>query len=307
MTPEPKGPGKRALLSLGLCAALALTACSAPEPETVPQPKEPPRAEEALPAVSSEESPAEQPEEERSADGLPLVIPLEANEEPPTALAEGDPAAALASEDVIFSDRLDSGVELEIRRANPVPDPDGRPGVFYDVYALTRTPDTDWKVLGRLADYNIYVFYGDGRLDVAERVPDILGQEGWQISFCIGAAAMISWYFAASAQGAEFLFDVGSSQQAQVADLDDDGQGEAWEFYNHGDTGWSFYDRDAEGRCWRYFLRAGSPLAAADSERGFVPADGKGDPLLDEAGNPLGPYVLEDGALRLRETGSLPE
>lgn len=303
MTPERKGPGKRALLSLGLCAALALTACSAPEPETAPQPEEPPREE----VLEPQETPAPEPEEAFSADGLPLVIPLEASENESLRLAEGDPAAALASEDVIFSDRLDSGVELEIRRANPVPDPDGRPGVFYDVYALTRTPDTDWKVLGRLADYNIYVFYGDGRLDVAERVPDILGQEGWQISFCIGAAAMISWYFAATPQGAEFLFDVGSSQEAQVADLDGDGQGEAWEFYNHGDAGWSFYDRDAEDRYWRYFLTAGSPLAAADSEKGFVPADGEGNPLLDEDGNPLGPYVLEDGALRLRETGSLPE
>lgn len=303
MTPEPKGPGKRALLSLGLCAALALTACSAPGGGLVPEPEEPPRAE----VLEPQETPAPEPEEELSADGLPLVIPLEASENESLGLAEGDPAAALASEDVIFSDRLDSGVELEIRRANPVPDPDGRPGVFYDVYALTRTPDTDWKVLGRLADYNIYVCYGDGRLDVAERVPDILGREGWQISFCIGAAAMISWYFAASAQGAEFLFDVGSSQQAQVADLDGDGQGEAWEYYNHGDTGWSFYDRDSEGRYWRYFLPAGSPLAAADSEKGFVPADGEGNPLLDEDGNPLGPYVLEDGALRLRETGGSPE
>lgn len=301
MTPEHKGPRKRALLCL--CVALALTACSAPGGEPVPEPEEPPRTE----VLEPQETPAPEPEEELSADGLPLVIPLEVHEEEPTALAEGDPAAALASEDVIFSDRLDSGVELEIRRANPVPDTDGRPGVFYDVYALTRTPDTDWKVLGRLADYNIYVFYGDGRLDVAERVPDILGQEGWQISFCIGAAAMISWYFAATPQGAEFLFDVGSSQRAQVADLDGDGQGEAWEYYNHGDTGWSFYDRDSEGRYWRYFLPAGSPLAAADSEKGFVPADGEGNPLLDEDGNPLGPYVLEDGALRLRETGDLPE
>ena len=288
---------------LVLCALLALTACSAPEPEPAPQPEEPPRTE----VLEPQETPAPEPEEELSADGLPLVIPLEIHEEEPTALAEGDPAAALASEDVIFSDRLDSGVELEIRRANPVPDTDGRPGVFYDVYALTRTPDTDWKVLGRLADYNIYVCYGDGRLDVAERVPDILGREGWQISFCIGAAAMISWYFAATPQGAEFLFDVGSSQQAQVADLDGDGQGEAWEYYNHGDAGWSFYDRDSEGRYWRYFLPAGFPLAAADSEKGFVPADGEGNPLLDEDGNPLGPYVLEDGALRLRETGGSPE
>ena len=62
---------------------------------------------------------------------------------------------------------------------------------------------------------------------------------------------MISWYFAATPEGAEFLFDVGSSQEAEVADLDGDGQGEAWEFYNHGDTGWSFYDRDSEGRYWR--------------------------------------------------------
>lgn len=304
---ERRKSRKRVLLSLGLCAALALTACSAPEKEHIPEPEDPPRTEAPLPAVSPAEPPAEAPEEERTADGLPLVIPLEASENESLGLAKGDPEAALASEDVIFSDRLDSGVELEIRRANPVPDTDGRPGVFYDVYALTRTPDTDWKVLGRLADYNIYVFYGDGRLDVAERVPDILGREGWQISFCIGAAAMISWYFAATPQGAEFLFDVGSSQQAQVADLDGDGQGEAWEYYNHGDTGWSFYDRDSEGRYWRYFLPAGSPLAAADSEKGFVPADGEGNPLLDEDGNPLGPYVLEDGALRLRETGGSPE
>ena len=86
------------------------------------------------------------------------------------------------------------------------------------------------------------------------------------------------------------------------ADLDGDGQGEAWEFYNHGDTGWSFYDRDSEGRYWRYFLTAGpeAPLGTADSEKGFVPADPEGNPLLGEDGNPLGPYVLEDGALRLR-------
>lgn len=295
---EPRNHENQALLRLGLVlcalAALALMFGCSPEKSA---PEDPPRTEEALPAASPAEPPAEEPEEERTADGLPLTIPLEASENESLWLAEGDPAAALASEDVIFSDRLDSGVELEIRRANPVPDPDGRPGVFYDVYALTRTPDTDWKVLGRLADYNHYV---GGGLYLAERVPDILGQEGWQISLCIGAAAVTSWYFAAGPQGAEFLFDVGSSQQAQVADLDGDGQGEAWEYYNHGDTGWSFYDRDSEGRYWRYFLPAGSPLAAADSEKGFVPADGEGNPLLDEAGNPLGPYVLEDGALHLR-------
>ena len=97
-----------------------------------------------------------------------------------------------------------------------------------------------------------------------------------------------------------YIADV--TDEAQVADLDGDGQGEAWEFYNHGDTGWSFYDRDSEGRYWRYFLTAGpeAPLGTADSEKGFVPADPEGNPLLGEDGNPLGPYVLEDGALRLR-------
>lgn len=293
---EPRRTTYRAPLRLWrwglvLCALLALTACSAPGGEPVPKPEEPPRTE----VLEPQETPAPEPEEALSPDGLPLVIPLEANEEPPTALAEGDPAAALASEDVVFSDRLDSGAELEIRRANPVPD---NRTIFYDVYALTRTPDGEWKVLGRLADYNHYV--GNFGLEVAERVPDILGHEGWQISLVIGAAAVTSWYFAAGPQGAEFLFDVGSSQEAQVADLDGDGQGEAWEYYNHGDAGWSFYDRDSEGRYWRYFLPEGRPLAAADSEKGFVPADGEGNPLLGEDGNPLGPYVLEDGALRLR-------
>ena len=293
---EPRRTTYRAPLRLWrwglvLCALLALTACSAPGGEPVPKPEEPPRTE----VLEPQETPAPEPEEALSPDGLPLVIPLEANEEPPTALAEGDPAAALASEDVVFSDRLDSGAELENRRANPVPD---NRTIFYDVYALTRTPDGEWKVLGRLADYNHYV--GNFGLEVAERVPDILGHEGWQISLVIGAAAVTSWYFAAGPQGAEFLFDVGSSQEAQVADLDGDGQGEAWEYYNHGDAGWSFYDRDSEGRYWRYFLPEGRPLAAADSEKGFVPADGEGNPLLGEDGNPLGPYVLEDGALRLR-------
>lgn len=293
---EPRRTTYRAPLRLWrwglvLCALLALTACSAPGGEPVPKPEEPPRTE----VLEPQETPAPEPEEALSPDGLPLVIPLEANEEPPTALAEGDPAAALASEDVVFSDRLDSGAELEIRRANPVPD---NRTIFYDVYALTRTPDGEWKVLGRLADYNHYV--GNFGLEVAERVPDILGHEGWQISLCIGGAAVTSWFFAAGPEGAEFLFDVGSSQEAEVADLDGDGQGEAWEYYNHGDAGWSFYDRDSEGRYWRYFLPEGRPLAAADSEKGFVPADGEGNPLLGEDGNPLGPYVLEDGALRLR-------
>lgn len=280
---EPKRNERQAPLLLWR-RGLALTACSAPKPEPVPEPEEPPRTE----AVESQESPA--PE-----DGLPLVIPLETHEEEPPSLAEGDPAAALASEDVVFSDRLDSGAELEIRRANPVPD---NRTIFYDVYALTRTPDGEWKVLGRLADYNHYV--GNFGLEVAERVPDILGHEGWQISLAVGGAAVTSWFFAAGPEGAEFLFDVGSSQEAEVADLDGDGQGEAWEYYNHGDAGWSFYDRDSEGRYWRYFLPEGRPLAAADSEKGFVPADGEGNPLLGEDGNPLGPYVLEDGALRLR-------
>lgn len=286
---------------LALCALLALTSCSGPEPEPVPEPEKPPRAE----AVEPQEAPAAEPEEELSAEGLPLVIPLEAHEEEPPSLAEGDPAAALASEDVVFSDKLDSGVELEIRLANPVPD---NRTVFYDVYALTRTPETDWSVLGRLADYNHYV--GNFGFEAAERVPDVLGREGWQISLCIGAAAVHSWYFAAGPEGAEFLFDVGSSQEAEVADLDGDGQGEAWEYYNHGDAGWSFYDQDPEGRFWRYFLPEGpeGPLdAVMVPEKGFVPADGEGDPLLDEEENPLGPYVLEDGALRLRETGDLPE
>lgn len=289
---------------LALCVLLALTACSGPEPEPVPEREEPPRAEAAEP----QELPAAEPEEKLSAEGLPLVIPLEAHEEEPPSLAEGDPAAALASEDVIFSDRLDSGVELEIRRANPVPDSDGRPGVFYDVYALTRTPETEWTVLGRLADYNIYVEYGG--LDVAERIPDILGYEGWQISLGIGAAAVMSWYFAATPQGAELLLDVGSSEPARVLDLDGDGQGEAWEFYNHGEAGWSLYDRDAEGRYWRYFLAVWPDPPEGVTlleEVGFVPADGEGNPLLGEDGNPLGRYLLEDGALRLRETGNLPE
>lgn len=297
---ERRKSGRRALLSLGLCASLALTACSGPGKETVPpKPEDPPRAEEPLPAASPDELPAEAPEETLSPDGLPLVIPLEAGENESLGLAEGDPEAALASEDVVFSDRLDSGVELEIRRANPVPD---NGTIFYDVYALTRTPETDWTVLGRLADYNHYV--GNFGFEVAERVPDILGQEGWQISLIIGGAAVTSWYFAAGPEGAEFLFDVGSSQQAQVADLDGDGQGEAWEYYNHGDAGWSFYDRDPEGRYWRYFLPEGpkGPLnAVMDLEKGMVPADGDGNPLLGEDGNPLGRYLLEDGTLRLHE------
>lgn len=277
-----------------LCILLALTACSGPTPEPAPEPEEPPRAE----AVEPQEVPAPEPEEELSADGLPLVIPLEAHEEEPPALAEGDIAAALASGDVVFSDKLDSGVELEIRLANPVPD---NRTVFYDVYALTRTPETDWTVLGRLADYNHYV--GNFGFEIAERVPDILGHGGWQISLCIGAAAVMSWYFAAGPEGAEFLFDVGSSEAAQVLDLDGDGQGEPWEFYNHGEAGWSLYDRDSEGRYWRYFLPVSpkGPLnAVMDAEKGFVPADGEGNPLLGEDGNPLGRYLLEDGTLRLR-------
>lgn len=272
-----------------LCVLLALTACSGPEPEPVPEPEEPPRTEVV--------EPVSEPEEALSPDGLPLVIPLEAHEEEPPVLAEGDPAA-LASEDVLYNDKLDSGVELEIRLANPVPD---NRTVFYDVYALTRTPEADWTVLGRLADYNHYV--GNFGFEVAERVPDILGREGWQISLCIGAAAVHSWFFAATPQGAEFLFDVGGSQEAEVADLDGDGQGEAWEFYNHGDAGWSFYDQDPEGRFWRYFLPEGpeGPLdAVMVPEKGFVPADGEGNPLLGEDGNPLGRYLLEDRALRLR-------
>ena len=280
-----------------LCILLALTACSGPTPEPAPEPEEPPRAE----AVEPQEVPAPEPAEELSADGLPLVIPLEAHEEEPPALAEGEIAAALASGDVVFSDKLDSGVELEIRLANPVPDSDGRPGVFHDGYALPRTPDTDWRVLGRLADYNIYVEYGG--LDVAERVEDVLGREGWQISLGIGAAAVMSWYFAAGPEGAEFLFDVGSSEAAQVLDLDGDGQGEPWEFYNHGEAGWSLYDRDSEGRYWRYFLAVWPDPPEGVTfleEEGFVPADGEGNPLLGEDGNPLGRYLLEDGTLRLR-------
>lgn len=155
---------------LTLCALPALTSCSGPETGPVPEPEEPPRAE----AVEPQEAPAAGPEEELSADGLPLVIPLEAQELEPPALEAGDPAAALASEDVAFSDRLDSGVELEIRRASPVPD---NGTIFYDVYALTRTLAGDWTVLGRLSEYNHYV--GNFGLDAAERVPDILGQEGW--------------------------------------------------------------------------------------------------------------------------------
>ena len=301
MTPEPKRPGKRALLRVGLvlCALAALAMILGCSPEkTVPEPEEPPRTEETLPAASQTETPEEEsPEEALSPDGLPLVIPLRASEEESLGLAEGDPEAALTSEDVVYSDKLDSGVELEIRRANPVPD---NGTVFYDVYALTRTQDGDWKVLGLLEEYNHYVGHV---LDVAERVPDILGQEGWQISLIRGAAAVHSWYFAAAPEGAEFLFDVGSSDCAEVLDLDGDGQGEVWEFYNHGDTGWSFYDRDSEGRYWRYFLTAGpdAPLGAVMVPgKGYVPADREGNPLLGEDGNLLGPYVLKDGALHLR-------
>lgn len=296
---DPRKSGKRILL-WGLCAALPLTACSGSGREPALQPEEPPRTE----VMEPQEVPAPPPEEP-APEGR--VIPLEVYEEQPPALEEGNPAAALASEDVVFSDRLDSGAELEIRRANPVPDPDGRPGVFHDVYALTRTPETDWRVLGRLADYNIYVENG---LDAAERVPDILGQEGWQISLSIGGAAVMSWYFAATPQGAEFLFDVGSSECAQVLDLDGDGQGEAYEFYNHGGAGWSLYDRDAAGRYWRYFLAVGPDPPEGVTfleEEGFVPADGEGNVLLREDGSPLGRYLLEDGALRLHEANDPPD
>lgn len=279
------------LWGLGLCVALALTSCSAPRQEPAPEPEASPRTE----VLETQETP--EPEEPKS--GPPQVIPLEASEEPPSALEAGDPDAALASEDVAFSDRLDSGVELEIRRANPIPD---NGTIFYDVYALTRTPDTDWTVLGRLSEYNHYV--GNFGLDTAEQVPDILGHEGWQISLVNGAAAVKSWYFAAAAEGAELLFDVGSSERAQVLDLDGDGQGEALEFYNHGEAGWSLYDRDSEGRSWRYFLAVwpDPPEGVTFLEEvGFVPADGEGNALLGEDGKPLGRYLLEDGALRLRE------
>lgn len=299
---DPQRKEKRAPLRLrrwGLCALLlvALAAALWPKEAEPAAPEEPPR-EESL----SVEAPAGPLTEEPASGELPREIPLEAREEEPPALEEGDPAAALASEDVVFSDRLDSGVELEIRRANPVAD---NRTVFYDVYALTRTPDRDWTVLGRLSEYNHYA--GNFGLTVAERVPDILGREGWQISLVVGGAAVHSWFFAAGVQGAELLFDVGSSQEAQVADLDGDGQGEAWEYYNHGDEGWSFYDRDPEGRFWRYFLPVGpkGPLGAVmDPEKGFVPADPEGNALLGEDGNPIGPYRLEEGALRLR--GSAP-
>lgn len=289
---DPGKSGKRVLL-WGLCAALALTSCSGPGREPAPEPEEPPRTEVLEPqgAPSPEEPP------EKLEGGLPQLIPLEASEEPPPALETGEPAAALASEDVVFSDRLDSGVELELRLAHPVPD---NRTVFYDVYALTRTPGTDWAVLGRLSEYNHYV--GNFGLDAAERLPDILGHEGWQISLAIGGAAVMSWYFTAGPEGAEYLFNVGSSQEAQVADLDGDGQGEAWEYYNHGDEGWSFYDRDSEGRFWRYFLPVDpkGPLnAVMDPEKGCVPADPEGQPLLGEDGNLLGRYLLEDGDLRL--------
>lgn len=69
-------PGKRVLpWALGLGAALALAACSAPGGGFASGPEEPPRAEEALPAVSWEESPVEEPEEELLADpeGSPLL------------------------------------------------------------------------------------------------------------------------------------------------------------------------------------------------------------------------------------------
>ncbi len=302
MTPEPQRPRSRARFQAGLvlCALAALALLSGCSPEkAVPEPEEPPRAEESLPAASPEEPPEEDPEEECAADGLPLVIPLEAQEPDPPGLPTGAPEAALASEDVVYSDRLDSGAELEIRRVTAEVQYDP-PVVFYDVYALTRTPEMDWRVLGLLEGYNHYVGHG---LDVAERVPDILGREGWQISLGIGAAAVTSWYFAATPAGAELVLDVGSSQEAEVTDLDGDGQGEAWEFYNHGDTGWSFYDRDESGRYWRYFLTAGpdAPLGAVMIPgKGYVPADREGNPLLGEDGNILGPYVLEDGALHLR-------
>ena len=297
---EPRRLRRRPLLRLGLCALAALVLIPGCSPEkAAPEPEDPPRAEESLPAASQTEIPEEEPPAEAlSPDGLPLVIPLEASEEEVPALEEGGPAAALASEDVVYSDRLDSGAELEIRRVTAEVQYDP-PVVFYDVYALTRTPETEWRVLGLLDGYNHYVRNG---LDVAERVPDILGQEGWQISLVRGAAAVHSWYFAATPEGAEFLFDVGSSQEAEVTDLDGDGQGEAWEFYNHGDTGWSFYDRDSEGRYWRYFLTAGpdAPLGAVMVPgKGYIPADREGKPLFSEDGNPLGPYVLEDGVLRL--------
>lgn len=291
---EPRRPGRRALLraGLGLCAlaVLALILGCSPE-KAVPEPEELPLTEESLPAAS--------PEETLSADGLPLVIPLEAQELNSPGLPPGDPEAALASEDVVYRDKLDSGVELEIRRVTAEVQYDP-PVVFYDVYALTRTPETEWRVLGLLEGYNHYVGHG---LDVAERVPDILGREGWQISLGIGAAAVTSWYFAAAPAGAELVLDVGSSQEAEVTDLDGDGQGEAWEFYNHGDTGWSFYDRDSEGRYWRYFLTAGpgAPLGAVMVPgKGYVPADREGNPLPGEDGNILGPYLLEEGALHLR-------
>lgn len=300
---EPRKYGAQALLrvGLGLCALAALALLFGCSPEkAAPAPEDPPRIEEPLPAVSPDVLPEEEPEEALSPDGLPLVIPLEAQELEWLGLTPGDSEAALTSEDVVYSDRLDSGVELEIRRANPQPD---NRTIFYDVYALTRTPETDWRVLGLLEGYNHYVGHG---LDVAERVPDILGREGWQISLGIGAAAVTSWYFAATPAGAELVLDVGSSQEAEVTDLDGDGQGEAWEFYNHGDTGWSFYDRDESGRYWRYFLTAGpeAPLGAVMIPgKGYVPVDREGNPLLGEDGNFLGPYVLEDGALRLRMDG----
>lgn len=72
---------------LTLCALLALTSCSGPETGPVPEPEEPPRAE----AVEPQEAPAAGPEEELSADGLPLVIPLEAQELEPPALEAGGP------------------------------------------------------------------------------------------------------------------------------------------------------------------------------------------------------------------------
>lgn len=79
-----------------LCALLALTACSGPEPEPVSEPEEPPRAE----AVELQGVPAAELEEELSAEGLPLVIPLEAHEEEPAALAEdGNPLGRYLLED----------------------------------------------------------------------------------------------------------------------------------------------------------------------------------------------------------------
>ena len=80
---EPRRLRRRPLLRLGLCALAALVLIPGCSPEkAAPEPEDPPRAEESLPAASQTEIPEEEPPAEAlSPDGLPLVIPLEASEE----------------------------------------------------------------------------------------------------------------------------------------------------------------------------------------------------------------------------------